>query len=219
MSESSPESAAQECITQSQQAYAYLKNAIYNCVYLPGQEISEKKLFAELPFGRTPIRETLLQLQKEDLVQIYPRRGMRISPITDELIDNLYQTRKLIEPNVAMSYCSLYPKRTLFEYEQALRYSGNMTDEEFYTLDIKFHTFLIDSVQNKMLSQIFSNLMWHQYRLAIYAAMLHKNRRESNDPEHVRIIRAILEENTAEIRSAVIQHINSSMFSSLKLLE
>ena len=210
---------SQECATQSQQVYAYLKNAIYNCKYMPGQEISEKKLFAELPFGRTPIRETLLQLQKEDLVEIYPRRGMRISPITDELVNNLYQTRKLIEPDVAVAYCSLYPKRRLFEYEQSLRYSGNMTDEEFYALDIEFHTFLIDSMQNKLLSSIFSNLMWHQYRLAIYAAMLHKNRRESNDPEHLRIIHAILEENPAEIRSAIIQHINSSMMASLRSLE
>ena len=94
-----------------------------------------------------------------------------------------------------------------------------MTDEEFYALDIEFHTFLIDSMQNKLLSSIFSNLMWHQYRLAIYAAMLHKNRRESNDPEHLRIIHAILEENPAEIRSAIIQHINSSMMASLRSLE
>ena len=49
--------------TQTQQVYAFLKDAIYNCRYLPGQEISEKQLFEELSFGRTPIRETLLQLQ------------------------------------------------------------------------------------------------------------------------------------------------------------
>ena len=208
-----------ETLSQSQQVYNHLKRAINNCKYMPGQEISEKMLFEELPFGRTPIRETLLQLQKEGLVEIFPRRGMRIAPITNELVNDLYQTRKIIEPNVAMSFAALYPKQKLFEYEHLLRYSGNMTDEEFYSLDIKFHIFLVDTAQNKLLSSIFSDLMWHQYRLAMYAAMLRKNTREANDPEHLRIIHAILEENATEIRSAIIQHINSSMLSTFRSLD
>lgn len=208
-----------EAKTQAQQVYAYLKNAIYNCKYLPGQEISEKQLYAELDFGRTPIRETLLQLQKEELVEIYPRRGMRIAPITDVLINDLYQTRRVIEPSVAVSHCSLYPKRKLMEYERLLSKSAEMSDSAFYSLDIEFHTFLVATAGNGMLTSIFTNLMWHQYRLAIYAAMLHKNKREFNDPEHQRIVTALLEENAEEIRTSITHHINSSMIASFKSLE
>jgi len=113
-----------ESMTQAQQVYAYLKDALYKCVYLPGQEISEKQLYAELPFGRTPIRETLLQLQKEGLVEIYPRKGMRIAPITHQQIDELYQIRKLIEPSIAVSNCSKYSKPRLLEYQRKLSNSS-----------------------------------------------------------------------------------------------
>lgn len=197
--------------TQAQQVYFFLKNAIYNCRYLPGQEISEKQLFEELPFGRTPIRETLLQLQKEELVEIYPRRGMRITPFSEELVSNLYQTRKLIEPSVAATYCPLYSKANLLSYRNGLRNAMAEGDAPFYSLDIDFHTYLISAANNRRLTAIFTDLMWHQYRLAIYAAIQGKTQRQENDVEHERIIRALLSEDREEIRASITAHINTSM--------
>jgi DNA-binding GntR family transcriptional regulator len=197
--------------TQTQQVYAYLKEAIYNCRYQPGQVISEKQLYEELPFGRTPIRETLLQLQKEELVEIYPRRGMRVSPISDELVSNLYQTRKLIEPAVAADYCPLYSKERLLSFRDGLHTATEENDTAFYSLDIEFHTYLVSAANNRWLTGIFTDLMWHQYRLAIYAALQGKTHREQNDVEHERILRALLSEDREEIRASITAHINTSM--------
>ena len=197
--------------TQTQQVYTQLKNAIYNCRYLPGEEISEKRLFEELPYGRTPIRETLLQLQREELIEIFPRKGMRVAPITQELVSNLYQTRRLIEPAVAASFCPMYDKMRLLEYRRRLPEAAAVSDTAYYALDIEFHTYLVSAANNRMLTGIFTNLMWHQYRLAIYAAMQGKTERRLNDPEHERILRALLAEDREEIRDAIKAHINTSM--------
>lgn len=207
-----------ESMTQAQQVYAHLKDALYRCKYQPGQEISEKQLYEELSFGRTPIRETLLQLQKEGLVEIYPRKGMRIAPITHQQIDELYQIRKLIEPSIAVSHCSKYSKLQLLEYQRLLANSASMSDDEFYALDIEFHIFLISISENHMLIDFFSTLMWHMHRMAIYAAIRNCSKRQNNDPEHIRIINALLDEDPVEIRNALVRHINSSMIASLKLL-
>ena len=197
--------------TQTQQVYSFLKDAIYNCRYLPGQEISEKQLFEELPFGRTPIRETLLQLQKEELVEIYPRRGMRIAPFSEELVSNLYQTRKLIEPAIAAAYCPLYSKARLLSYRDGLRAAIVESDSAFYSLDIDFHSYLVSAANNRRLTAIFTDLMWHQYRLAIYAAIQGKTERRDNGEEHERILRALLSEDREEIRASITAHINFSM--------
>ncbi|MBR1408010.1 MAG: GntR family transcriptional regulator [Clostridia bacterium] len=204
--------------TQTQQVYAFLKDAIYNCRYLPGQEISEKQLYEELPFGRTPIRETLLQLQKEELVEIYPRRGMRISPFSEELVSNLYQTRKLIEPAVAAAYCPLYSKAKLLSYRDGLRRAMEESDAAFYSLDIDFHTYLVSAANNRRLTAIFTDLMWHQYRLAIYAAMRGKTQRTENGTEHERILRALLSEDREQIRASITAHINTSMIALMQSL-
>jgi DNA-binding GntR family transcriptional regulator len=49
------------------QAHEYLYRKIISCEYLPGQELNEKQLLEETSFGRTPLREALLMLQRENL--------------------------------------------------------------------------------------------------------------------------------------------------------
>ena len=204
--------------TQSQQVYAALKDAICNCRYLPGQEISEKQLFEDLPFGRTPIRETLLQLQREELVEIFPRKGMRVAAFSDELISNIYQTRKLIEPPVAASYCPMYSKGKLLEYREKLPAAADRGAAEFYTLDIEFHTYLVSAANNRRLSAIFSDLMLHQYRLAMYAAMQDKASCSQNNDDHERILLALLSEDRDAIRASITSHINASMITLMQAL-
>lgn len=207
-----------ESKSQSQQVYEYLKDAICNCRYLPGQEISEKQLFEELPFGRTPIRETLQQLQKEELVEIYPRRGMRIAPFTQEKVSDLYQTRKLIEPAIASTHCPMYSKEKLFTFGDSLRSAIAMGDAEYYKVDIDFHSYLVSVANNRMLTAIFTDIMWHQYRLAVFAAMQGKTQRSDNEAEHQRILNALLCEDRNEIYSSIISHINTSMITLMRSL-
>ena len=64
------------------QIYEYLLEKIQSCEYPPGEEINEKTLMEDTGFGRTPLREALHALQRDGLVEIFPRKGMRISPIT-----------------------------------------------------------------------------------------------------------------------------------------
>ena len=56
------------------QAHEYLYRKIISCEYLPGQELNEKQLLEETSFGRTPLREALLMLQRENLIDIFPRK-------------------------------------------------------------------------------------------------------------------------------------------------
>ena len=99
------------------QAYEYLYDKIVSCQYRPGQELNEKQLLEQTKFGRTPLREALLMLQSDKLLEIYPRKGMRIAPFTEKSIDDLYQTRKLIEPTVCRKYITLYSKSRLLEFQ------------------------------------------------------------------------------------------------------
>ena len=71
------------------QAYEYLYNKIISCEYLPGQELNEKQLLEETSFGRTPLREALLMLQSESLIEIFPRKGMRITAFTEKRIEEV----------------------------------------------------------------------------------------------------------------------------------
>lgn len=207
-----------ENMTLTQQAYHYLKEKILSCDYMPGQDIYEKQLYDEMDYGRTPIREALLALKNENLIEVFPRKGMRIKPFSKEYIDEMYQIRKLIEPAVAIQYKGMYSKSVFLEYAKKFSDSAQYEDAEFYAMDIDFHLYFIEITKNQTLINFYSQLLIEQYRLAMYAAKLKVSARVSNDPQHEAIINAMLTEDDRAIRESLIFHLNHSLVTSLKSL-
>ena len=200
------------------QAYEYLYNKIISCEYLPGQELNEKQLLEETSFGRTPLREALLMLQSESLIEIFPRKGMRITAFTEKSIDDLYQTRKLIEPTVCRKYITLYSKSRLLEFQKMFERAEDASDVEEYGIDTSFHSYLISITDNNILINMYHSIMIHQMRMAVYAAMQDSSNRMGNLKQHKAIIDALLRENEEDVQDAIVLHINHSLIKSLKLL-
>ena len=200
------------------QAYEYLYNKIISCEYLPGQEVNEKQLLEETSFGRTPLREALLMLQSESLIEIFPRKGMRITAFTEKSIDDLYQTRKLIEPTVCRKYITLYSKSRLLEFQKMFERAEDASDVEEYRIDTSFHSYLISITDNNILINMYHSIMIHQMRMAVYAAMQDSSNRMGNLKQHKAIIDALLRENEEDVQDAIVLHINHSLIKSLKLL-
>lgn len=200
------------------QAYEYLYNKIISCEYLPGQELNEKQLLEETSFGRTPLREALLMLQSESLIEIFPRKGMRITTFTEKSIDDLYQTRKLIEPTVCRKYITLYSKSRLLEFQKMFERAEDASDVEEYRIDTSFHSYLISITDNNILINMYHSIMIHQMRMAVYAAMQDSSNRMGNLKQHKAIIDALLRENEEDVQDAIVLHINHSLIKSLKLL-
>src|SRR3990170_9167354 len=57
----------------------------------PGQRLKEEELARELGISRTPVREALLMLQAEGLVDAAPNRGATERVHTSEALEDLYQ--------------------------------------------------------------------------------------------------------------------------------
>ena len=88
--------------TLKEQAYNYIKHKIKRCTYLPGEAIHELRIVEETGIGRTPVREALLALKEENLVEVRPRKGTFAPVITESLINEMYQIRQILEPTVAI---------------------------------------------------------------------------------------------------------------------
>src|SRR3954468_21043604 len=63
-------------------AYAALREAIVAMELPPGARLSENELAARLGVSRTPVREALIRLRDEQLVEIAPQRGTFVTPIS-----------------------------------------------------------------------------------------------------------------------------------------
>ncbi len=83
------------------QAYYRIRELIVTLELPPGALVSERELMERLGVGRTPVREALRTLARECLVDVYPRRGMFVSPVDVGDLAGLSEVRVTLEGNAA----------------------------------------------------------------------------------------------------------------------
>jgi DNA-binding GntR family transcriptional regulator len=133
------------------QVLEFIRNRILEGQYKAGQYLSESilqthLLEANLDFSRVPIREALVALRAEKLVEIVPKRGTFICKVTPDVLKEILRARWIIEQHVAREL-ALNPDIDLHEAqalndEIALLSQGDYSDEarfKFDRLDREFH--------------------------------------------------------------------------------
>lgn len=79
------------------QIYETLLLRIRNLEYKPGMRINLDKLKAEFSVSTAPIREALQRLARDNIIVVKPRVGFNVASLTQEDVENVFETRKLIE--------------------------------------------------------------------------------------------------------------------------
>jgi DNA-binding GntR family transcriptional regulator len=74
----------------AREVYSELLGAIVHGVLAPGERIRDVELAATLGVSRTPVREALLRLQDEGLVESVPGSHIRIAPIDVEAVTHAF---------------------------------------------------------------------------------------------------------------------------------
>lgn len=202
----------------TERALAFLRVKVQNCEFMPGELLSEKGLCEEIGCGRTPVREALLTMKGEGLIEIFPRRGIRVAPFTRDGIRQIYQIRKLVEPAVCARYFLRFDKGQLLEFDRQFQQIDQEDDRAYYALDFSFHRWLVGAAENETLDLFFSGLMQTQYRFSMYTARMGTAVKRDYYTEHHEIIEALLDENPERIGSAITAHANYSEIIALRTL-
>ena len=81
----------------SDRAYYRIRELIVSLALPPGSILDERELMQELGLGRTPVREALRTLAREQLVEVYPRRGIFVSRVDVRDLAGLSEVRLALE--------------------------------------------------------------------------------------------------------------------------
>ena len=81
-------------------AYRVLKDNIMSLELKPGELLSESDLSEKLNISRTPIREVIMRLKGEHLIEVKPQAGTYVSLIDKEIIEEAIFMRSLLEKEV-----------------------------------------------------------------------------------------------------------------------
>ncbi|HZO23943.1 MAG TPA: GntR family transcriptional regulator [Steroidobacteraceae bacterium] len=84
--------------TMSGQITARIREKILTGEYPPGSALLQDVIAAEFGVSKIPVREALVQLRAEGLVDVYAHRGFQVRPLSSTEVDEVFKLRLQIEP-------------------------------------------------------------------------------------------------------------------------
>jgi DNA-binding GntR family transcriptional regulator len=140
-------------------AYAALRGRILDNDMKPGFQALEAELALGLGMSRTPVHEALLRLQADGLVEIQPRRGVRVLPISPEDMREIYEILTCVEAAAAELLASRRPsvaelvglERAVADMERALARNDL---KAWADADERFHRAILELCGNRRLARI-----------------------------------------------------------------
>ena len=137
--------------TNSDYAYRLIRRNIMNLYLKPGAVLNEAELSEQLGMSRTPIREALILLKNEGLVDIMPQRGSRVSHISLSLVREGYFMRRILETAIIQEIAGTLSsgqtkamKNNLELQRQELARNVNELSDDFFDLDDDMHRMLYE---------------------------------------------------------------------------
>ncbi|MCZ3393885.1 GntR family transcriptional regulator, partial [Enterococcus faecium] len=103
-------------------AYNQIKYRIIHFEYVPKQKISEKTISTELNLGRTPVREALIRIEREGLIEVVPQSGTYITQIDMRAAIEGRFVRECIEPNIMVNAVTNISEESLNALKQNLEH-------------------------------------------------------------------------------------------------
>jgi DNA-binding GntR family transcriptional regulator len=108
-------------VLRSDAAYEQLKIDIVACVLRPGEALTEKQIGDRYMIKKATIRSAVARLTQEGLVKSEPRRGYVIAPLSLRDVNEIFDIRSLIEPEVFRVAASGLTDRGLDDVRQAAK--------------------------------------------------------------------------------------------------
>jgi DNA-binding GntR family transcriptional regulator len=125
------------------QIYEALRDAIVSLQLPPGTPVSENRICRHVGVSRTPVREAIIRLVKDDLIDVFPQLGTFVAPIRLATVNDSHFVRRALEAAVLREASSRWTlalsagAREILAEQDAAQARGDI--EGFHRLDEAFH--------------------------------------------------------------------------------
>jgi DNA-binding GntR family transcriptional regulator len=185
----------QEKETQRDVAYRGLKKLILDGSLPAGAQLLELEAAERLGTSRTPIREAMIRLREEGMVDIRPRHGMRVLPISADDMREIYQVLTGLEGEAAYIVAERgLSKQEKSALDQAVKNMNLALKRDdllaWAAADESFHSLLVEYSRNRRLINLVSQL-WDQAHRARILTLRMRPKPINSNLEHEALVDAI----------------------------
>ncbi|MEM8630892.1 MAG: GntR family transcriptional regulator [Pseudomonadota bacterium] len=204
-------------------AHTRLKAEILANRLSPGFQATEPELAARLGMSRTPVREALIRLEAEGLVELIPRRGARVLPVSPSDMAEIYELLTALEPHAAAELAGSRPDdRALLPLEAATSDMERALEdgalEAWAEADDQFHRTLLRLHGNKRLLSIAEQLFDQVHRARMITLRMRAKPHRST-ADHRQIVEHLRAGDAEAVRRVFHDHRRRAARELLSILE
>lgn len=195
--------------------YKDLKRKIVFCELLPGTPILEDEISKEYNVSRTPVREALLQLSRENYITIEARKSTKVSKISFKEMNEVIETRLVIEPYIVKTQSKTLNEDTIRKLEEMKKSFREVTLNDaaslrqFLVIDYEFHFLLVCLSGNRLLIDFCEDILQRSIRQWYLMCVSMEGRLSTAKNEHEKIIDLLIKGDFTNASKNLEQHIKA----------
>lgn len=194
------------------QAYTTILKKIINTTYTPGQKISEKELIAKLNIGRTPVREALLRLRQEQLIDAIPQSGTYITKIDLKVAASARFIRESIETRVIKEAAATNDEFAIAKLNTIIAnqkfFSQKKQFEKFFAEDEAFHQEFYQMTGRQQVWDWLQTINMQLNRFRMLRLKVEELPWDNLITEHINILNAVKNHEPEEARRLIANHLH-----------
>lgn len=206
-------SAVERPPTLSRTAYLRIQQAIRDGTLSQGALYSENELAATLQMSRTPVREAVITLAREGLVEIESQRGFRLRRLSDEQRQEIFDLRLLLEPHVVRKLAAHATAEDVERLRDLIlgqeKLSGEADTASFLALDEEFHLLMPQLVGLERTHDLMVGLRGAMWLMGFQALAL-PQRHSAVIAEHRAVVDAIAAGDADRAAQAIHDHVTKT---------
>lgn len=188
-----------------------LRTSIISGDLVEGELYSAPSLGAAFGVSATPVREAMMDLVREGLVETVKNKGFRITGMTDAELEEIAEIRLLIEPEATKRALAAVPSTSIPELralaDVIVRTAQDKDTDAYLAADREFHSRLLSFAGNKQLVDLATSL---RLRTRMYGlkTLMDNHQLDGSAQEHHEMIDCVERGDGDGIHELMIRHIS-----------
>ncbi len=193
-------------------AYKYILDGLLAGVYRPGSNLRINDLCASLKMSQTPIKQALVELEGERLLEKNGKYYSVFNFSRKEVLD-LYEVRRIIEGEAAAMAAERAERVEIVSMRRLLGHLTSIAEQEeaspvkFAELSGEFHRIIVRASGNKLLMTMTEDIL-KRLKIIRITSLTSFDRRADDITEHLRILEAIENREGSLARERMTAHLN-----------
>ena len=201
--------------------YEQILSAILQGDVVPGERIVQESVAREINVSRTPVREALLRLEHEGIIEGSNRRGFSIRRFTEAEVRELYMAREAVEGYCARRVAALNQADQLTAIEVAISRESTVDPSDlraYFDVNRMIHRTIVEQAGNLTLLGMFDSIWNRGISLPMFALTLSDQDNGHAPLQHGKLLEALRSTDPDLAYTVMTDHIQEGLDSQLSHL-